>query len=310
MRARPHYALACAVVLGGCALGCANKSNPTGGPDGGSSVAPVSTLIADGGVLNATTVPTAYVQKGVNPNNLPVYNGPTGSVEGIVRKYGPPAPKLGLSSATFVGCPSAEAEYGTAFRESEPDPSGKRQLFDAVVLVTGYNGFIVPEKDEAELVEIRNCGYTRRTVVMTFGQRLEVKNLTTEFWVPELDPKSPGAMMMATPNGDAVKLYPKQPGRYHLIDHDRKYVIDDLLVVQQPLHAVTDSNGHYRIDGIPVGKMTVSVRHPQIPDSVASSEVDIREGTVAQMDLTMTYAPPTPRDAGTDSGFVPYPGLK
>ena len=65
---------------------------------------------------------------------------------------------------------------------------------------------------------------------MTFGQRLEVKNLTKDYWTPELDPHGPGAMMMArTSNGaDPVKLYPKDAGRYQLVDHDRKYVVDDV----------------------------------------------------------------------------------
>jgi hypothetical protein len=303
----PLYALACAAAF----IGCGNKTN-NAAPDAASSAAPVGTLVYDAGVVNDTTVPTALVQRALNPQNLPAYTGPTGSVEGIVRKNGPPSPKLGLSSATFVGCPDAEKMYGVAFREGEPDAAGRRALFDAIVIVKPAAEkltYFVKENDEAETLNIVGCGYERRTVVMTFGQRLEVKNLTKEYWVPELDPKTGVAMMMAAPNGaDPVKLYPKQPGRYHLVDHDRKYVVDDLMVVQQPLHAVTDENGHFRIDGIPVGAMKIAASHPEIPDVVATSDFEIKEGVVTNVDLTMNYVAPVPKDGGAD-GWKPVPGL-
>lgn len=306
----PLGALACAVVLTGCSNCNGSKPSATT-TDGGA--APVGTLVPDAGVLNASTVPTALVQKYVNPQNLPAYKGPVGSIEGFVRKVGPPAPKLGLSSATFVGCPTAEDEYGAAFREGPPDAAGRRPLLDAIVAVrpaAPSQTYFIPEKDEAVTLNIVGCGYERRTVVMTFGQRLEVKNLTKEYWVPELDPKVGVAMMMAPPNGgDPVKLYPKQPGRYHLVDHDRRYVIDDLLVALSPLHAVTDQNGHYRIDGVPVGAMKIQAQHPQIPNVLATTDVEVKENVVTTVDLTMNYAPAEPKDAGDEGGFRPYPGL-
>ena len=117
------------------------------------------------------------------------------------------------------------------------------------------------------------------------------------------------ALMMATPHGDAVRIYPKQAGRYHLVDHDRKYVIDDLMVFRHPLHAVTEVTGHYRVDGIPVGKMRVTVSHPQIQNAASTTDVDIQPGVVATVDLTLNYNPPSPSDAGAADAVAPYPGL-
>lgn len=306
MKPRLLFALATTAGL----IGCNNCNKPADTSSEGGA-APAASLIYDAAVVNDTTVPTAVVQKTVNPFNYPAYNGPTGSLEGIVRKNGLEAQPVGLSSASFAQCPAGEKMYGKTFREGEPDAAGRRPLIDAVVAVNpaAKNSYYIPAKSDVEAVNIIGCGYERRTVVMTFGQRLEVKNLTKEFWVPELDPKVGMAMMMAPPNGaDPVKLYPKQAGLYHLVDHDRKYVVTDLLVSQQSLHAVTDENGHYRIDGIPVGAMKVQAQHPRIPGPKPTADVEIKEGVVTQLDLTMNYEPTDPKDAGTD-GWTPYPGL-
>jgi hypothetical protein len=136
---------------------------------------------------------------------------------------------------------------------------------------------------------------------MTFGQRLEVKNLTKDFWTPKLEPVQAHVLMMATPGGDPVKLYPMVAGHYHLVDHDRKWAKSDLYALLHPLHASSAIGGTYRIDGVPVGKVTVNVLHPQIAGAQAKQEVEIKPGVVTRVDLTLEHkaAPPeAPRDAG------------
>ncbi len=255
--------------------------------------------------MSVLPIPAASVAKMVNPHGLPAYVGPTGSVEGTITVTGDPAPTV---SASFAPCPDAEKTHGRAFREGAPaKPGGPRWLADAVVAITGYGNFFIPEKDEAVVVEIRGCSLTKRTVTMTFGQRLEVKNLTREFWTPKLEPPQTSVLMMATPGGDAVKLYPKKPGHYLLVDHDRKYAVEDLYAFLHPLHTSSAVGGTYRIDGVPVGKVTVNTSHPKIPDAESSREVVIREGVVTRVDLTLTHK--APRDAGTSSADD-YPKLR
>ncbi|MBX3233476.1 MAG: carboxypeptidase regulatory-like domain-containing protein [Labilithrix sp.] len=306
MRAAFLFA-ATSVLVAGC--GSCSRKEETPSAD----AAPVATTIPDAAPLNVTTIPIAQVQKAVNPEKLPAYVGPTGSVEGTIRVDGARAKSLGLSPATYTQCPAAEAFYGREFREGEPPPDkpdGPRWLADAIAIVTGYSGFFVPETKEARLVTIEGCGYATRTVTMTYGQRLEVQNKTKEFWTPDLVPRDPGALMMATPGGDPTKLYPKHPGRYQLVDHDRKYVVDDLFVLQYPLHAVSDGAGKFRIDGIPVGKRKLTVTHPAIADVIAQREIDVRDGVVTPVELMLHNKESAgPKDAGDDSGWVPVPGL-
>lgn len=284
------------------ATGCNGCSKPQSSV---ADAAPAATTISDAAPINVVPIPTASVAKAVNPQNLPAWAGPTGSVEGTITVTGDPAPS---APADFKRCPDAEAIYGHAFRDGPTKPGGgSRWLADAVVAVTGYGNFYVQEKNEAEEITIQGCGFDRRTITMTFGQRLEVKNLTKDFWTPKLDPSQTSVMMMATPGGDPVKLYPKQAGHYHLVDHDRKYAASDLYAFLHPLHTSSKVGGTYRIDGVPVGKVKVNTLHPRIPSSEATKDVEIKEATVTRVDLELAYkAPP---DAGAPVDTSPQPRL-
>jgi hypothetical protein len=214
-------------------------------------------------------------------------------VEGTIRVEGdPPLP----TPADFSRCPDAEKTWATSFREGKG-----RVLADAIVGITGYKGVFVPETREAKEITIEGCAYTTRTAILTIGQRLDVKNKSKDLWTPVLEPSTSGAMMMATPGGDAVKIYPKRLGQHFLVDLDRKYAVVDLYTLRDPLHAVSDLEGHYRIDGVPVGKMTVNALHPRI-DGESSAEVDIKAGLVQSADLVIKHHH---KDAGPSSDAAP-----
>lgn len=296
--------LTAASLLTLASVGCdgCSKAQVSSTSDASTDAAPGATAatqvtLPDAGPVNATPLPTASIAKLVNPQGLPAYTGPTGSVEGTITVTGDPSP---TTAADFSRCPDAEKVYGHAFRDGPlgGDGSAKRWLADAVVAVTGYSGFYIPEKNDAVAISIEGCGFSQRTVTMTFGQRLEVKNLTKEFWTPKLEPLQSGVLRMATPGGDAVKLYPKQPGHYLLIDHDRRYATDDLYAFLHPLHTTSKIGGTYRIDGVPVGKVTVNTSHPKIPNTDASQEIEIQESVVARVDLELVYK-------ATDAGASP-----
>jgi hypothetical protein len=66
-----------------------------------------------------------------------------------------------------------------------------------------------------------------------------------------------------------------------------------VFVAVTSLHSTTDTKGHYRIDGVPVGKMTVEVFHPAITTHDAvKKEVDVRDGVVTTVDLTIPNEKP------------------
>lgn len=290
---RPLAVVLAGVLLAGCA-DCNKGESASTDASATPADAGASVVTLEAGTLNATPLPTASVAAMVNPDKLPEYTGPTGSVEGTITVIGDPAP---ATPQDFSRCPDAEKIWGHAFREGPRGPKGERPLADAIVVVTGYKGFYLPEKQEARAIGIEGCGYTQRTVTMTFGQRLEVKNLTKDFWSPVLEPRPSPVLMMATPGGDAVRIYPKTPGHHLLVDRDRKYVIVDVWAFLHPLHASSALTGYYRIDGLPVGKVRVSSTHPNI-DGNAEADLTVVANVVHKVDLVIKN---TIRDAGAAS---------
>lgn len=272
-------------------------------PDSAPS-ASATTSSNDGGPVNAVPLKTEDVLAMVNPEKLPAFSGATGVVEGTVTVTGDLAPPPRIPG-DFTKCKDAEATWGKSFREGPGTASESRVLADAVVVVTGYKGFYIPEKREAVQTTIEGCAYTTRTVTMTFGQRLEVKNTSKEFWTPVLEPGMNMVLMMATPKGDPVKIYPKKPGHYLLLDRDRKYAVVDVYAFLHPLHAVSSTTGAFRIENVPVGKLKVSSMHPQI-SATDEKEVEIKAGEVAKVSLSLKNVN---KDAGPlieeDSGYHP-----
>ena len=261
-----------------------------------------SMKMPEGGTLNATPLPTASVEAMLNPEKLPVYSGPTGSVEGNITVVGDPAP---VTPGDFSRCPDAEKTWGHAFREGPPGPNGARPLADALVVVTGYRGFHLGETRDAVETRIEGCAYTTRTLTLTFGQRLDVKNLSKEFWTPVLEPQRSVVVMMAPPNGDAVRIYPKTPGHHLLTDRDRHYAVVDVYAFLHPLHTSSSLTGYYRIDNLPIGKVRVSSTHPQIGTN-AEADLVVAAGVVHKVDLVIKNVN---KDAGApaagDAGRAP-----
>lgn len=273
------------------AAGCESCKDDRPATPPAAEAAPAPTREA-GALVNETTVPTASVAKVVNPFDATPYAGPTGSLEGTVTHEGdpPPAQEVDLSK-----CPAGQATYGKLFRVG-----AAAALADAIVAVQAFPDQFVPEKNEAKTVHIVDCMYDTRTVTLTFGQRLEVKNDGDELLIPGLEPLLSPAMMVAPPHADPVKLYPPKPGRYRLVERSgRSYMTAHVFVSPHPMHATTDLSGHYRIDGVPAGKRQVQAHHPEIGDGPRATvkTVDVVPNVVTKLDFVVRYATP-PADAG------------
>jgi hypothetical protein len=93
---------------------------------------------------NGLPIPSASVEAVVNPEKLPVYDGPTGSVEGTVWIQGPAAPNI--PNLDFRTCPAGIDVYGKLFRAGAARADGARPLADAVVALVGYGGYYLPDR--------------------------------------------------------------------------------------------------------------------------------------------------------------------
>ncbi len=251
---------------------------------------------------NATPFPSASVAAFVNPAHLPPYVGPTGSVEGTVTLTGDPSPDT--KNRDYSKCPAAEGTYKKLFREGVPLPDGSRPVADVLVAVTGYTGEFLPEQKRDRIATIESCALGSRTIDMTMGQRLNIFNKTpTKVFAPAFMQTPTPSVMMAAPGADPVSLYPPAPGLYTLYDRfgsGSGYLTGEVYVLAQPLHAVTDLAGHYRIDGVPVskygGKLTVNARLGVIQQEV-SKPFEVKADLVQTVDLQLNYKAPTPAPA-------------
>ncbi len=309
----------CALLSGACKTESANAVVDAASTNSSAtaSVAPAPTV--------APALPTAEIQAFVNPVGLPPYAGPTGVLEGTVYVAGDePLPLPGLD---FSKCPSAKAVHGNVFREAPRVEGGKRPLLDAVVGVTGYKDAYIPAPRQPVVVDIKDCAFSARTVLVTFGQRLDIANRETttqdHFYAINLSRGVKGALMVAPPGGEAVHLYPKMPGRDLLSDNmGRSFLTADVFVTRHPLNAVSGAGGKYRIEGIPVGSMRATAFHPAFADAnqkhvsadagaeAFGEPVEIKDGKVTTYDVVLTYKrPPTASlpTAATSAPSAPAP---
>jgi hypothetical protein len=269
------------------------------GPDGGVIMAYPTVRIDDdaGPLAPGLPVPASKVEAAVNGGHLAPYSGPTGVVEGTVTVSGDSPPKLGLPMP--FACREASATYDKVFREGNG-----RTLGDVMVAVTGYNGY-VPAQGEVSAVKIHGCAFDRRTIVMTYGQHIEVSNTDLQPFLPTLKGADMPAQLVAIPHGDAVKLYPMEVGHYALVDGlDKGWMYADVFVLRYATHAVTGLDGHFRVAGIPVGKVKVSAYLPLVDSQIHphwgiaqpsfDRDIEIKAGETTKVDFVIPFKTPKP----------------
>ena len=263
-------------LLGALALGaCKGKPKP--------DAVTVGSVGLPAPIASSLPIDPKIVSAAVNANGEAPYAGETGTISGLVTVSGDPAPEMPEAIASIpADCASAKDTYGKLFREGEG-----RGLADVVVGVTGYSGYL-PESSPRQLADANGCAWNARTYVLTFGQSLDVRSRDSRPYVPDLMGAKLKAQLVALPRGDAIHLYPEQPGRYQLTDSMRLFMLADVLVVKFPTHAVTGLDGRYVIPHVPVGKVKVSAL---LPATMAQSEkeVEVHAGELVDVPLVLAF---------------------
>jgi hypothetical protein len=279
---------------------CGNNASPDGAPAASASAAmatsaaPIAAASASAPAPSASVdthgipigipFPAAKVLETVNPKGAAPYKGPTGTLKGTIRMEGDEAPTVtGLKIPSRCG--EASATYGKIFRVG----LGKA-LADAIVAVTGYDG-LVPADGEAMKITIHGCALARRTIVATFGQRIEISNLDPgQQYMPYLDGAPSDAILVAVGNGSPVKLYPGQAGHYLVRDMmPNPFLTADVFVLAYATHDVTGLDGQYEIKNIPVGKVKVNAFLPVLLRKAAEEKlIEIKPGENT-LDITMKF---------------------
>ena len=224
------------------------------------------------------------IQKALNPDGLPPYSGPVGSVSGVVHISGDPSPRFEKEIAKIPKdeCPEALQMYGVLFREGP-----ERALADALVSVTEYEGYI-PPSDEPVRIEAKGCAFDRRTIALTLGQHIEVKSADTRNYLPKiLGSKSP-ATLAALAGGSAAKVFLPKSGLFALIDEAHSHSLATVFVLNYPTFDVTGPDGKFEIKGIPAGKVRITAFLPVITKTT-SQEIEVKTGQNTELELTIDF---------------------
>ena len=223
------------------------------------------------------------VSRTVNPENEPIFAGPTGTVRGIVTISGDTAPVATAHVAQIKGaCPEAREMYGHLFREGM-----MRSLADALVAVTGYSGY-VPAAEDKRTVSARGCAFSTRTIAITFGQTIDVVSKDGEGYAPSLLGSHMQAQLLALPGGVPSTLYPPQPGHYILTDSIKLFMLADVFVLKYATHDVTSLDGRYEIKGIPAGKARIDALLPGTELTV-EKDIEIKAGETLELPLELHF---------------------
>jgi hypothetical protein len=268
--------------IAACVLGLVSVScqEPPVAVSGSSSSAGAAALAEE-----AEREARAAAEKALNPKGLPVYSGPVGSVRGVVKVSGDPAPSVPamLQKLPAGSCPQAHELHARLFREGPG-----RTLGDVLVTVTEYQGYL-PPRSESIRVEARGCAFGSRILAMTFGQRLDVYNLDDRAYMPRLLGTPSYALRVAMPGGSPVPVFTPKPGQYMLVEQTRDYMRADLYVLSYPTFYVTAPDGKFEISGLPVGNVKVSVYAPAF-GKIVEQRVDITEGGSAELNVELAFS--------------------
>jgi len=276
-------------ALGAC------KSKPSPDP------VTVGSVALPAPIASSLPIDPKIVSAAVNAKGEAPYTGPTGTISGVITVSGDPAPDMPEVVASIPSdCAAAKDTYGKLFREG-----AGRGLADVVVGVTGYAGYL-PEDTPAQFADAAGCAWNARTYVLTFGQSLDVRSRDSRPYVPDLMGAKLKAQLVALPRGEAIHLYPEQPGRFQLADSMRLFMLADVVVVKFPTHAVTGLDGRYVIPRVPVGKVKVSALLPATMVQL-EKEVEVHAGELVDVPLTLAFDRKAWEARRTGSAAVPTP---
>jgi hypothetical protein len=233
-------------------------------------------------IASSLPIDPKIVSAAVNAKGEAPYAGATGTIGGVVTISGDEAPDTPEAvTGVPADCAAAKDTYGKLFREGTG-----RGVADVVVGVTGYSGYL-PEETPAQIVDASGCAWDARSYVLTFGQSLDVRSRDSRPYVPDLMGARLKVQLVALPRGDAIHLYPEQPGRYQLTDSMRLFMLADVVVVKFPTHAVTGKDGRFVIARVPVGKVKVSAL---LPATMAQTEKELEVHAGERIDVQLTLA--------------------
>jgi hypothetical protein len=223
------------------------------------------------------------VESVINPERLPYYAGPVGSIHGKTLIKGDAPPPREGEPIPVGKCFEAHKALKSLFRVG---PQG--EVADVLVAATGYKG-VLPAPKQALTLEARGCAYTQQTAALMFGQDLATQNLGPEAVSPHLLGSPTKVMRFAVPGGSPTLVRPQKPGHYVLLDRSNTFNSVQVYVLNYPTASVSDTRGEYTIQGVPAGEVTLNALLPSTSDG-AEQKVTVLAGQTVEANLELTFS--------------------
>lgn len=262
-------------------VGCPEENS---NPSTGSSSKPTTRAP---GTTASTAKPATTGTAAATRTSAAAPSGATGSLKGVANFTGTaPEMKVPAKRKEAELCKDKEVKYNAVRGD-------KGKLQDVFVRVIGVKGkFETPKKTE---IDQKDCMYEPRVVGAMEGQELEIKNgdatlhnvhakKGAESLFNQAQPKGSPALTKSWDEATVIKMtcdvHPWMRG--FVIVHD------------SPFFDVSDADGSFSIDKVPVGKYEVEAWHSQY--GVKKGTVEVADGKTAEVKFDYTDKDEAPAD--------------
>jgi hypothetical protein len=254
-----------------------NATRPTS-----NAVADAGAVVDAGGVADGAAFGVTQVPGGSAP-----VEGPTGTIEGVVRIEGPlPAATPIELPSTFAakrGCADAARRYAQAFDVSSPGPIGGA-LVSAEARAPGLGPVVT------RTITVRDCDVAQRYIFAKENDIIELESIAHDPHLPVVVGTGESINQLLIPRQNPRRLVFTSPGQYPITFRDLPPFAGAMIYrLRQRFIDTTDVQGHYRITDVPVGTVIV---HAWIQGAVESrGTAVVTAGQTTQLDFRLNPAP-------------------
>ena len=203
-----------------------------------------------------------------------------GTVEGTVRFAGEHIP---ASTVVPVG---TDVQY-CGHQYSKEDwviDSRSRGIRHVIVRLSGKGLSSWRATPGYLLLDNKDCRFEPHAAVLTVGATLEVKN--SDKILHTAHAYFGATFNLALPKeGDSVKRVLRRPGIIQIRCDNHGWMNAFIRVDSHPFHAVTDSQGRFKIEGVPPGTYTLDVWHER--SGSKKQQILVNDQQTTKVDLTL-----------------------
>jgi hypothetical protein len=206
-------------------------------------------------------------------------DGPTGRISGLVTLayLNTPGPTIIKNDKDSQTCGSQFSKLDLLVSEDTHGLANVVTWIADIDLPSGYR----PPHQELRMVAQR-CQFGPHVSAMTVGSMIQVRNVDPIAHSANLSGGQDEKIELANQSG-VFTTEARAPGfiKVRCADHD--WMEAFVRVDPHPFHAVTNSDGEFTIDAVPVGKYKLGVWHERFGEQ--ESEVSVRSGEVTRIEL-------------------------